>query len=112
MRLLRIKKQKFLKELEIWLDIFRYLCYYIGRTSREVAARQTPSRRREMLVTAKEFSEKTGVSYAVGSNALKFLVGRGVVKEAGTREKPEGQRGRASTEFDVPEEKVEVNLLG
>ena len=65
-----------------------------------------------MIVTAKEFSEKTGTTYAVASNALKFLVANGVVKDAGKKEKAEGVRGKASNLFDVPEGEVTVNLIG
>ena len=60
-----------------------------------------------MILTAKEFSEKTGTTYAVAANALKFLVGRGVIKDAGKRA---GTR-KPSNLFEVPEGEVSLKLV-
>jgi len=64
-----------------------------------------------MIVTATEFADKNGVSYAEAANTLKFLVAKGTVKNAGQRKRPDG-KGKPSNLFDVPEGPCAINLLG
>ena len=64
-----------------------------------------------MILTVNEFAAKTGTTYAVASNALKFMVDKGVVKKAGIRPPQSGGKGKPSTLFDVPEGPCAINLL-
>ncbi len=59
-----------------------------------------------MTVTAKQFGEMHGVDYAIAAATLRFLVGKGVVREAGTVP----GKGRTANLFTVPETPITLNL--
>lgn len=63
-----------------------------------------------MILTAKEFSEKTGTVYAEAANTLKFLAARGVIKDAGKRPQASG-RGKPSNLFEIPEGEITLKLV-
>ena len=55
-----------------------------------------------MVLTIAEFATANGVEYPVAAGTIKFLVAKGLVKEAGSRS-IEGKKGKPSQLFDVPD---------
>ena len=54
-----------------------------------------------MVMTIAEFAKAHGTDVAVAGGVIKFLVGKGLVKEAGKRPAERGF-GRASNLYEIP----------
>jgi len=59
-------------------------------------------------LTIKQLSAELGEDVVYVTGLVKVLVNQGVIKEVGKAPKAEGERGRASTIYEVPNEAVLV----